>query len=94
MMSKTNEWKDKVNQYSAEARETLVNWYAKVDEIANKTGLDNIASKVKAVTDESKALKDAVIGEDGKGGVVQALKDELTAVSNLTGGYASLRGTI
>ena len=94
MMSKTNEWKDKVNQYSAEARETLVNWYAKVDEIANKTGLDNIASKVKAVTDESKALKDAVIGEDGKGGVVQALKDELTAVSNLTGGYATLRGTI
>lgn len=94
MMSKTNEWKDKVNQYSAEARETLVNWYAKVEEIANKTGLDNIASKVKAVTDESKALKDAVIGEDGKGGVVQALKDELTAVSNLTGGYATLRGTI
>lgn len=94
MIYKTETWKEAVNTYSDEAKQTLVDWYAKVDEIANKTGLDNIAGKVKAITDESEALKTALLGEDGKSGVIQAIKDELTAVSNLTGGYANLRSTI
>lgn len=94
MIYKTETWKEAVNTYSNEAKQTLVDWYAKVDEIANKTGLDNIAGKVKAITDESEALKTALLGEDGKSGVIQAIKDELTAVSNLTGGYADLRSTI
>ena len=94
MIYKTETWKEAVNTYSNEAKQTLVDWYAKVDEIANKTGLDNIAGKVKAITDQSEALKTALLGEDGKSGVIQAIKDELTAVSNLTGGYANLRSTI
>ena len=94
MIYKTETWKEAVNTYSNEAKQTLVDWYAKVDEIANKTGLDNIAGKVKAITDESEALKIALLGEDGKSGVIQAIKDELTAVSNLTGGYANLRKEI
>ena len=94
MKIETRNWKDAVQKYSGEATATLGAWYNEVDKIAKKTGLDDIAGKVKSVTDESNALKKAVLGEDGKSGVVGALKDELTAVSNLTGGYAGLRGTI
>jgi hypothetical protein len=70
MIYKTETWKEAVNTYSNEAKQTLVDWYAKVDEIANKTGLDNIAGKVKAITNESEALKIALLGEDGKSGVI------------------------
>ena len=94
MKIETRTWKDAVQKYSGEATATLGAWYNEVDKIAKKTGLDDIATKVKTVTDESDALKKAVIGEDGKSGVVGALKSELDAVSNLTGGYAGLRGTI
>jgi hypothetical protein len=94
MKIETRTWKDAVQKYSGEATATLGAWYNEVDKIAKKTGLDDIANKVKSVTDESDALKKAVIGEDGKSGVVGALKSELDAVSNLTGGYAGLRGTI
>ena len=47
MTIETSDWKNAVVTYTNEATTSLVNWYAKVDEIANKTGLDNIANKVK-----------------------------------------------
>lgn len=94
MINNTSTWKDKVKVYSDEAAKTMSDWYNKVDEISQKTGLDNIANKVKTVTEESKALRDAVLGNGEDKGVIEALKNELTAVSDLTGGYANLRTTI
>ena len=95
MKIETRTWKDAVVSYTSEANTTLINWYSTVDAIAQKTGLDNIASKVKNITDESKALKDMILGTGGDDkGVIGALQDELTAVSDLTGGYASLRDTL
>lgn len=94
MKIETRTWKDAVTTYTGEATATLVNWYNTVDSIAQKTGLDNIASKVKAVTDESKALKEAILGNGEDKGVIGALTEELQAVSDLTGGYANLRTTI
>lgn len=94
MKVETRTWKEAVSQYTGEATETLAGWYDKVDEIASKTGLDNIANKVNNVTTESQNLKNTILGVDGDKGVIGALKDELTAVGDLTGGYANLRTTI
>ena len=94
MTIETSDWKNAVQEYTNDATNALIDWYAKVDEIANKTGLDNIANKVKQVTDESDKLKDKILGTNGEPGVIQALADELNAVSNLTGGYANLRTTL
>lgn len=94
MKIETRTWKDAVSQYTGEATATLAGWYDKVDEIAAKTGLDNIANKVNNVTTESQNLKDTILGVNGDKGVIGALKDELTAVGDLTGGYANLRTTI
>jgi hypothetical protein len=47
MNIETSDWKNAVQEYTNDATNALIDWYAKVDEIANKTGLDNIANKVK-----------------------------------------------
>ena len=94
MIHSTEEWKNKVDDYARDAAQSLYNWYTQVENIAKKTGLDNIAQKVQTVTDKSEELKDTILGTNGEKGVITALQDELTAVSNLTGGYANLRSTL
>ena len=94
MIHSTEEWKNKVDDYARDAAQSLHNWYTQVENIAKKTGLDNIAQKVQTVTDKSDELKDTILGTNGEKGVITALQDELTAVSNLTGGYANLRSTL
>ena len=94
MINNTENWKIKVNDYSIAAGQSLANWYSKVEEISQKTGLDNIANNVKKVTDESKALRDIVLGTDGEPGVINALQQELKEVSDLTRQYATFRTTL
>ena len=94
MINNTENWKMKVEEYSASAAESLSKWYDKVDEISKRTGLDNIASNVKKVTEESNALRDAILGTDGKKGVVDALKDQINEVSKLTEEYAEYRSEL
>jgi hypothetical protein len=91
MKVETDSWKNAVQTYTGEATSTLVGWYSTVEEISNREGLTNIAGQVKTITDESKALKDTILGVNGEKGVVGALGEELNAVSSLTGGYAGLR---
>ena len=94
MIYKTNDWQAAVGLYAEQAKGYLVDWYAQVAEISNQTGLDNIAAKVDAVTQETEELRDTLLGTDGKDGVIKAIEDELNAVSNLTGEYANLREEI
>lgn len=91
MINNTETWKDKVAVYTADATTALSNWYNKVEEISNKTGLDNIAGKVENVTDKSDELRDVILGNDGEPGVVDALRQELDAVGELTRYYATFR---
>ena len=92
MTIETGDWQNAVKTYTDKATATLVDWYAKVDEIANKTGLDNIADKVEKITDESDKLKKAILGSDNDKGVIGALAAELEQVSKLISEYATLRG--
>ena len=91
MIYNTNTWKEKVADYTKAATLSLSNWYNKVEEISNKTGLDNIANSVKNVTDKSEELRDKIL-EDG--GVVDALYQELESVSALTRQYAEYRSAL
>ena len=91
MINNTEIWKDKVAVYTADATTALSNWYNKVEEISNKTGLDNIAGKVENVTNKSDELRDVILGNDGEPGVVDALRQELDAVGELTRYYATFR---
>ena len=94
MINNTETWKDKVAVYTSDATATLSNWYSKVEEISNKTGLDNIANKVKNVTDKSDELRDVILGNDGEPGVIDALREELDSVSALTREYATFRSEL
>ena len=91
MIYNTNTWKEKVADYTKAATLSLSNWYNKVEEISNKTGLDNIANSVKNVTNKSEELRDKIL-EDG--GVVDALYQELESVSALTRQYAEYRSAL
>jgi hypothetical protein len=88
MINNTENWKIKVADYTEAATVSLSNWYNKVEEISNKTGLDNIASSVEKVTTKSDELRDVILDE---GGVVDAMRQELDAVSQLTQRYADFR---
>jgi hypothetical protein len=50
-----------------------------------------LEENIKAITDESEKLKNTIVG---KGGVVDAIEDELNAVKDVTSGYATLRQTL
>jgi methyl-accepting chemotaxis protein len=88
MINNTETWKIKVDDYTKAATTSLSNWYNKVEEISNKTGLDNIANSVEKVTIKSDELRDVILDE---GGVVDAMRQELDAVSQLTQYYANFR---
>ena len=91
MIYNTSTWKERVADYTKAAAISLTNWYNKVEEISNKTGLDNIANSVKNVTDKSEELRDKILEDDG---VVDALYEELQSVSALTRQYAEYRSAL
>ena len=96
MMDKTEVWKEAVNSYVTSVQGAFSEWNIKMGEIAVDTGTDlnNMEQNVKDITTESDNLKKAIIGEDGKGGVVAAVKTEIEAVKEITEKYATLRSSL
>lgn len=96
MLTKTEEWMEAVDIYLDDVGVAFMEWSEYMDQIAADTGtnLDSLEKNVKDITDESKALKDILIGEDGKDGVVGAIKTEIEAVKNITESYATLRAEL
>lgn len=96
MLTKTEEWVEAVDIYLDDVGVAFTEWSEYMDQIAADTGtdLDSLEKNVKDITDESKALKDALVGEDGKDGVVGAIKTEIEVVKDITEGYATLRAEL
>lgn len=96
MTGKTEEWMNAVNTYVDQVKQAFADWNVQMSEIAADTGtdLDSIEQNVKDITTENDNLKKAIIGEDGKGGVVGAIKSEIEAVKDVTEKYATLRGEL
>ena len=96
MIGSTDTWMVAVNNYVSQVSLAFSTWKGEMEIIAKDVGVDlgSIEGSIKDVTDESDNLRKAIIGEDGKGGVVQALKNELQAVKDVTDKYATLRGSL
>lgn len=96
MLTKTEEWMEAVDIYLDDVGVAFMEWSEHMDRIAADTGtdFDNLEKNVKDIVDESKALKDILIGEDGKGGVVGAIETEIEAVKNIAEMYATLRSEL
>lgn len=96
MLTKTEEWMEAVDIYLDDVGVAFMEWSEYMNRIAADTGtdFDNLEKNVKDIVDESKALKDILIGEDGKGGVVGAIETEIEAVKNIAEMYATLRSEL
>lgn len=96
MIGSTDTWMVAVNNYVSQVSLAFSTWKGEMEIIAKDVGVDlgSIEGSIKNVTDESDDLRKAIIGEDGNGGVVQALKNELQAVKDVTAKYATLRGSL
>ena len=94
MMDDTKNWKIEVDKYFVEAGNSITTWKGVCATVAENTGLDNIAGLVENVTNKSNALKEILIGEDGKGGVVDAMMNEAKAAGEVSDAYISVQNEI
>jgi hypothetical protein len=72
MIGSTDTWMVAVNNYVSQVSLAFSTWKGEMEIIAKDVGVDlgSIEGSIKDVTDESDNLRKAIIGEDGKGGVV------------------------
>jgi archaellum component FlaC len=104
MVQDTAVWKDDVDKYLADANKAFSDWADgigkvaeavgfRLDEIGNNVGdvtdgFSKLKTEVNKVTNESTQLKNALVS---KGGVIETVQSEITAVKNATEKYANLR---
>jgi hypothetical protein len=90
MITKTEQWNWAVINYVDGVSEAFQGWSSVITTIKQTTGndLDALTLKVQGITDESDGLVESLNGEDG---VINALKNELRAVNDLTLAYAAQR---
>ena len=93
MTEHTEEWKNNVDIYIREVSTAFDNYEKEMERIALETGTDvaSMENSIKEVVDESKNLKDVLVGENG---LISAINDQATAVANITSRYASLRDSL
>ena len=86
-------WTKAYNIYSQQCAEYLNQWYAVVDQITQQVGLDfdSLKDSMKKVSDESKSLRDQLIGENG---LVEALNQIALQILSDTSAYAGLRNNL
>ena len=88
MITDTQNWQEKVDDYAELCIGSMQKWQAVVTTVQQTTGMsyDEIAAKVHSVVTESEALVKAIT--DPENGVIQAMQKQLDAVSNVTTKYA------
>ena len=94
MVVDTETWKIQVGQYFTDAETSVKQWQSVCLKVSENTGLDKVAETIQDVKDKSNDLKTTLIGENGDGGVVKALKDETTAVRELSSAYIEVQKQI
>ena len=94
MMYQTEEWGNAVNSYFGDASGSLAKWTEAQATLLSETGLNNVDSAVAAINEESEKLATTLLGEDGNGGVVGAMKEEVEAVGDLSEQYVTLQNEI
>ena len=93
MVTDTSSWKNSVDLYLSGSTTAFNEWADVIATIKETTGgdLSSLASNVNDIADESDLLAEQLTGEDG---LIDDLKDELTAVSDVAKAYATYRDNV
>ena len=95
MVYSTNDWKTYVDSYITQVQSKMSAYEAQMKVVAEQTvgtSLGTLKTKTQELTQANTDLQKKIT--DPTNGVIKGLKDELTAVSNLTGKYATMRAEI
>lgn len=89
-INQCSSWQEAYQTYTEECSKHLSQWYEVVEEVTENTGLkfDDLKKKMSNITKESDAIRIALIGEDGNGGVVEALNKVAQEILTKTSKYA------
>ncbi len=95
-IQKCSAWQDAYQAYTEECSGYLEQWYEVVKQVTEDAGLDfdTLREKMSKITKESDAIRVALIGEDGKGGVVEALNKVAQEILEKTSKYADFAATL
>jgi len=91
MVYSTSQWKDKVDEYVDGAAQAFVDWKVEMEGIEEELGLDDIEGAVDDIKEASNELLNELTKKDG---VLDKVKEELIAVSDVTTAWANQRLTI
>ena len=94
MTTSTDTWKKNVVTYFDEAAKAIEPWTQACQEVLEQTGLDDVAEAARVAAEESEALAETLLGEDGESGVVGAIMTEVEAAGNLSEAYISIQQAI
>lgn len=89
-INQCSSWQEAYQTYTEECSKHLSQWYEVVKDVTENTGLkfDDLKKKMSNITKESDAIRIALIGEDGNGGVVEALNKVAQEILTKTSKYA------
>ena len=89
-INKCSSWQEAYQIYTEQCSKHLSQWYEVVKDVTENTGLkfDDLKKKMSNITTESDAIRIALIGEDGNGGVVEALNKVAQEILIKTSKYA------
>lgn len=94
MTASVDVWKQNVGTYFSQAGESMKDWADICAQTLEDSGLDDMDKTLGDIDQKSKDLKNTLIGEDGKSGVVAAMMAEVDAAGKLSEEYISIQDAI
>ena len=87
LVQDTESWTSTVEKYLQTSIDKFAAWNSKVDNVAKENKLDDIETQIGDITTANEKLKKELVGEDGTGGVISLLKEELAQVDSILTKY-------
>lgn len=94
MTASVDVWKQNVDTYFSQAGESMKDWADVCGQVLENSGLDDMDKTLGDIDQKSKDLKNTLIGEDGKSGVVAAMLAEVDAAGQLSEEYIAIQDAI
>lgn len=94
MTASVDVWKQNVGTYFSQAGESMKDWADICAQTLEDSGLDDMDQTLGDIDQKSKDLKNTLIGEDGKSGVVAAMMAEVDAAGQLSEEYIAIQDAI
>ena len=94
MTASVDVWKQNVDTYFSQAGESMQDWADVCGQVLEDSGLDDMDKTLGDIDQKSKDLKNTLIGEDGKSGVVAAMMAEVDAAGQLSEEYIAIQDAI